>query len=526
MIRSLLALMIAALCLPALAGLPQEIAPELAPRIVAPPAFVHHVTEPLAASAEGGVAVTIRAEAAGEIELQGIYGKSPFLYDRRSFDKGTHTVRWVLAQMDSLSSVTLALRSTDGTPAMLESIEFADFARLPEADRMRALADQPLQLRAAGRPVANGRIAFVAAVPDALIGEMRSETLVVEFAAGGRIESHEVPVRPALVTEVSGNNKIAFECPAPSLAGNVIAIRLLRRNSGRDIELARLDSVDLVPVPDPYFEVELRSIEDISVTERNGEMALYSVVSREGQTVGRSEAPLFGDLVWLSVFSGNEFVVNERLLRSRRDIDWLAGGPTAINVGREEQHTFGFFTLVTSSGGEGFSFSSAINSLRLSPSSQNPIYTPAPVGDVPSLWRGNVFFSLPNGMLIAGLEMPGGRDPRVRLMTSNSQTRWIDLGIMPLEGLPEDNTWLNGWADDTGYYIMSGPNPRLWRSKDSPLRGWEPMEFQLPDGIIEAAPFRWQDRQWIAILARRNGRGIVTWRPFTISGNTASVAWK
>jgi len=475
-------------------------------RIAAPPAVLLHLDNDLGKGGHGGFEVHVDGDGKGDLELQAIFeGKLPVLVPRRSKPaNGPGIVRWELPVAERVTSATLTLRG-EGT-ARIADWRMADFGELAPTDRIAALSGEPLRAVRAAKPVANGKLELELTVPQSARFFITTARLRLEwkFDNGTVLESSfdSVSSPTGARTDI-----VRLQIAIPDNPETVRSARLLAALDSEVAEIAAL-KLDLSEFAGPSYEVAGRSIEDFAVIERNGELAIYSCVSADGVSRRQDQLPVQTASVWLAVGNGAEWAVDEELLRIPPG-GGEAGGPMAISAGRIDNRFHGFYTLPYLDGREGLGISSATSSLRLVASTKNPVWVPqASAGG--TLWRGNAFLELNGSMMLVGIERPVGASPRARALSSMLQTRWTDLGLLPLPALPPQVEWITGFQDEGMNYLLAGPHAMLYRSEDL-LRGWTGAPFPSPEGAEKSQLLRWDNRLWLFWQVRRNGRGIVSW---------------
>ena len=478
--------------------------PETA-RIISPAAVVYDVGEKFSEDTRGGVVVRASGAAAAELELVGIYkGPTSFVLPRREMPKEEGVVRWTLPNLDQLTSFTLALRGTNATRIMDARVE--DFSSLSLREQLLAATDQPLSVVSATNRGADGRLAVLLNVPDELRSALSTKFVQIKLDGNNLAMSASPTFAPPASGSRNRGEEVFFQL-ADNATGTAKISLLI------DGEVVYTREVDLTPFTEPSYEVPSRSIEDFAAVERNGELALYALVGDAGLSRGASGAALPVDEVMLAVGNGAEWPVNERLLRTSRSTSWLNSGATAFGAGRIPPNSYGYFTVIGSDGTEALGATLGINSLRLSTSAKNPVWHPTKErgADAP-LWRGNAFFDLNGSKMIVGLQKPPGGKTFARALASPIETRWVDFGALPLPGLNDANVWLTSFTDGGKFGLIAGPHVQLFTS-ESTLRDWKETSLRAPETWEKMQALRWDDRLWLFGITRRNGRGVITWRP-------------
>ncbi len=498
-------------------------------RIVSPPALRMRLREYGVLPETVALSVTAVASAPAEIELQLVYNEeTPFRADRRALagTGGEETVHWTVYKSEQLTGLRFALRSHDEEAgATLTNVDFVPIEDLAPRDHLHAFTGEPLRpLYVLGGN--GGEVEFELVVPEVLSLALQPRELRARFVHPDGTEAEE-PL--ALSFDIEGLDRLfsrtRFSHSVGEEAEGTLEATVVLRDEDGGWQILAETSVDLSRPGGPAYELPGRSIEDFAVAASGEELILYAGAGDEG--LSRVDAPLPIESVWIVAGNGERWVLEEPMLRTRRDTEWLAGGVTGFSVGRAGPYRYGVFTAIGADGTEALSLASARGSWRLSPSARNPYWRPpnghgngeaegeeaAPPMIPPPTWRGNAFFSRDEAMFVSGLEQRAGEPARVRVLTSPIFARWVDLGVMPLPGLPADTTWLTGYMVPGGYYyLLAGPELRLYRSED-PLRNWEPVPVEFPAGMEKAQLLQWDGRLWLFMLDRQAGRGIVRWMP-------------
>lgn len=492
----------------------------LAERVIAAPSVLFHDTSDVLDP--GGLEVELETTDAAELEMTGVYrgGKQTLVFHRRSIDKttGPRKLRWQIPAVDQLSSFTLSLRAaTRTTQVKMHSVEIRDFSGLTVGERLAAFIDQPLSSRSVVQPVnEEGMLNLRLALPADLRQELEATPLAVLLESPNG-ESKREDVKPVFEEKKSLEQGIAaiFSVPVPDWGRERLKVTLLgdRIDGGGEEVLATVelhDASDRMNV----FELPFRSAIGVSVMERNGEIALYTVVTEEGIVDREGGAPAITDMVWLASGNGRQWSFSEPLLRGRRDSDWIAGGPRSFSVASVGNEVTGYFTSVSRDGVEALSSAYSRNSLRVTSYAKNPVWTPEAryTAEAP-LWRGNALFVVNGSPAVIGIEAHPGGQVYTRLLVSSFPARWADLGFLPLPGFDPNNRTLSAGSIGDSYYLIAGPNVQLFRAKHSPLRGWERLEFAAPDGWADLSLVNWGNTPWLFGITRINGRGVVTWAP-------------
>ncbi|MCC6546310.1 hypothetical protein IT570_03990 [Candidatus Sumerlaeota bacterium] len=481
--------------------------PETA-RIISPGAVLYDADKKFSPDDFGGVEVQVSGSTTAELELIGIYnGTTRFVMARRPAPASDSMLRWAVPQIDQFTSFTLSLRGEG--PARIRSAKVADFSGLPLGDQLLAATSEPLSIASTSNEREPRNLEILVTVPSALRSTLFSKSIQVRLEGNGLAESKSITIPPPTSDNKEQNERVSFTL-AQGYRGTA-TMTLLVENS---IVFSR--EVDLTPLPTPLYEVKSHSIEDFGVVERNGELAVYSLVGAEGLSRGPSGAALPVETVMLAVGNGLEWPVNERLLRTSRNTPWLDAGATAFGAGRIIPNTYGYFTTIGSDGTESLGATLGINSLRLATSAKNPVWFPTTTrGAAAPLWRGNAFFDLNGSKMIVGLQKPPGGKAFARALASPLETRWVDFGALPLPGLDESNSWLSSFTDGGKFFLIAGPHVQLF-SSDSLLRDWKPGTLRVPEGWEKLQAIRWDNQLWLFGIVRRNGRGVVSWMPLRV----------
>lgn len=484
-------------------------------RLLGDPPLLFHVDPPLDAAPGMGLEMTLRSAHPAEVDLVGFYGEGQtYVFPRRTTGGGTRWMRWELPPADRLTSFTLNLRSAAPQEAQLEAPVLRDFTPLAEAHRIEAMHDRPLALQRKGDPVRDEVLDLVVHVPEfykAQLGARRPVVRVTDSLGN----ASEAAVAPVLAPERDDRerNRVLVSVELPEgWQGPLQASLVVPNATGREIALRPLE-IDTSEPAGPWFEVEGRSIESMSAIIRNEEAGLFLAVGEEGVTRSGAGIPLLTEHLWLAVGDGDRWPVNEPVIRSRRDVDWMAGGQTALSVGQWGNTYHLVFTLVGADGSESLGTAQGVGTLRLVPSARNPVWSPPPrpSGRTPA-WRGNALFEMNGNLALLGLEKDAARQGAVRLLLAEFPWRWINLGILPLEGLDPSAASLSGYTSDDGHFLLAGPVPQLFRSED-PLRGWSQVSFGNVPQWRDMQLIDWKGGTWLFGIEERNGGGIVRWLP-------------
>lgn len=484
-------------------------------RVVSPPALQYRLREPGELPGTTTLALTVEASGPAELELQLVYNdETPFLTGRRAIagGGGEETVRWTVYKADQLTGIRLALRG-GGATAVIHEPAFVPAEDLAPEEWLHAFDGEPFRLvRLPGE--SGAPLEFEWVVPASLALRLQGELVRAEFRLpNGTVQHQSLDIR----TEFEGSEERPFSrnsiLTQPSDGSPGIIEAEIQIRSGEQWRTLAATEANAGPRDLPTYEIPRRSIEDFAAATREGELVIYAGAGDEGAR--RREAPLPVESIWLAAGNGERWVLEEPLLRARRDTDWLAGGTAGLAAGAAGGQRYGFFTTIGANGRESLSLASAAaGSLRLTPNPRNPFWAPpAEEGAAPTTWRANAFFAREDAKLLIGLEQPEGAAPRVRVLTSPLLTRWVDLGRMPLPGLPEEAAWLTSYTDAQGmHHLLAGPPLRLYGSADA-LRGWEALPIEVPGGPEKAQLLDWDGRTWLFYLRREGGRGVVSWMP-------------
>lgn len=495
-------------------------------RVISPGTVMFHVIDPSPPVSPAGVEAVFTANAPVDVEMTAIYrGKDPLVFERRSISEPNRPtgVRWETPMVDELTSFTLTVRSrTPGASAQLNLVSVRDLTPLKPYERLRSFSEHPMALHSAIRPVRDGKLALRLRLPDDLRILLHNARTQIEWSDdAGHSESTAITIDlPLLGDQHTLTQDFALDVPPWATGDVTLKLMMTLRNETTEIAALR---ANLRPAEHPVFEIGLRSIEDFAPFERNGELVLYSAAGDEGVSRGVGGASLPADGIWLAAGNGVEWAVNEQLLRTHRNTEWVAGGAHSLSIDTSGPYVYGFFTSVSATGREGFCLSMALNSLRVSPSAKNPVWQPrlSDSGDAPT-WRGNAFFDVNGARMIVGLEKIPGQPVIARTLTSNFETRWIDLGPLPLPGLKPTNSWISSYTDGHQYFLLTGPEVQLFTSTDL-LRDWKEVPFTAPDGWGKMQIMRWAGGPWLFGIQELNGRGVIAWRPVRPNGDSFDV---
>lgn len=484
-------------------------------RLLGEAPILFHVEPPLDGESGMGLEITIRSSHPAEVDLVGIYGgEQTYVFPRRTTDGGMRRLRWELPQADQLTSFTLNLRSGAPQEASFEFLELRNLDPLAEGYRLEAMHDRPLSLRRKGDPVREDILDLIVHVPEFFKSQLGGRNPRVELTDSlGSVTT--APVTPVLAPEREDplRNRVPVSVELPDgWQGPLSASLVVPRASGEDIRLRPIQ-IDTSSPSGPWCEVEDRSIESLAVMIRNEELALFLSTGDEGVPRSAAGIPLLTDQIWLAVGDGENWPVSESLIRSRRDVDWMAGGQTSLAASRWGNTNHLVFTLAAADGTEAVGTAQGVNSLRLLPSARNPVWSPPPrpTGATPS-WRGNALFDLHGNMALIGLEKADARDANARLLMAEHPWRWSNLGGLPLEGLDPSAETLTGYTTGGEHFLLAGPTPQLFQSEDV-LRGWRQVALEDVPQWREPQLADWQGRTWLFGIEERNGGGIVRWTP-------------
>ncbi|MEO8376804.1 MAG: hypothetical protein ABI579_03970, partial [Candidatus Sumerlaeota bacterium] len=154
--------------------------PEAA-RIISPGAAIYDVKEKFSADMMGGIEAHVAGSNASELELIAIYkGPTPFVVPRRALPSQDSTVRWLLPQMDQLTSFTLSLRGDEAVKIL--DAHAADFSSLSLREQLLAASDQPLSVVSATNDKdANGNLRVQLLVPAGLRSSLSTKFVSVKI---------------------------------------------------------------------------------------------------------------------------------------------------------------------------------------------------------------------------------------------------------------------------------------------------------------------------------------------------------
>ena len=482
-------------------------------RLGAAPPVLLHLSPPEEEISPAGLAVEVETNRPVALELVGLYsGFDTYVFPRRTVrETDRTTVRWDVENIDQLSSATVALRHPyPGAKARIFSAELRDFLDLDLSERLYAYTDSPLAVSKAATPVIDGQLQLDLRAPQSLLEALQGRVIFAELEGPEGDNTRERLQFSSLQKDVG-----RFAIELPEWAGEKATVRLVERLGNEERELASL-GVDLRPLDRAHLEISGRSIEDISVIERNGELVIYSVVAAEGQRQTVEGVPLRGARVWLTVGDGQTWAVNEQLLRRERATDWIGGGIASFTAGNIGQRYFGLFTSVSAFGVETFSTAQSVNSLRLAALAKNPVWEPGALApEKAPTWRGNAFFNQNGSPLIVSLSGLPFEETGARVLASPLVSRWTDLGELPLVGLNGMNAELSAYRQGNDFWLVAGPRAQVFYTSNNPLRGWEEEEFEAPEGWTNLELVDWDDATWLFGIQRRNGRGVAVWAPVT-----------
>ncbi len=492
-----------------------QLSPEpLRERIVSPASILFDFEASDMIQEPGGVQIEADFSDPGSLELTGYYdGYIPFLFTRRSSESSDEKVlRWQVNQVDRLTSVSVSLRSAHAGNVTLHSIKKADFSSLPLSERVAALGDRPLRVARHLDEGEENSFRLQLSVPSDTISEFKVPEPYLRVVDPADEENNEL--RPLGDFEIKDSYTrtikwIEQDFKLSQSAGSSVKISI-EKIFGDEMEVIASTEY-VIPETNPNsLEYPFRSIEDFTVIERNGELCFYSVVANAGEFETDELSPLT-DQIWLSVYNGDSWPVNEPLLTSRRDIEWLAGGPHSISIVELYERFQMVFSTTYFDGREGLSVASSKNSLRVQSSARNPVIDASEVeSKVPSLWRGNALFNFNESALNFALRIDNEGNREVEGYLSRLQTVWSNTGSPVIEGLSGSATWISSYQDGDRYYLLAGPELQLFTSTQ-PLAVWEEGVVTRKTTTRKAEIVKWQDRIWLVTLLSHSGKGYIQW---------------
>lgn len=480
-------------------------------KVLAPPPVLLYVDGWPEDDQPAALEMRAATESAAELELQGILPNgTPIVFDRRTITKGDggEIVRWQIEPEDRVTSFTLAARmeKNDGMIS-IHSAAAKNIRDMPLSDRLTAYAETPLWITSAAKPIRGGVLSLEMTAPADLREELKAATLFIEISNTGTLASKQVRLN------FDRDGIAPIEVEMENLNPDSFTATVYIEEARERTELARIDAVHPA-MGTPYFEVPSRSVESLSVIERNGELAVYTIVAERGHSHGSIDVPLFGEEIRLSVGNGKEWVVDEELMRSRRDSDWLGGGPLEFSVGTLNDDYYGYFTVAFPSGPEALGVAYGRTSLRIVPSAKNPVWMPkVESAETAAIWRGNGFLVFNNSTMLAGLEKYPGEEPHVRLLSSPNQIEWTDLGILDLPNFDAGNQTIATFQREGAWYILATPGRQLYAAQETPLRNWMKSSIEMPEDWRKPAIIQWANQLWMFAIKECNGRGVVVWAP-------------
>lgn len=491
-------------------------------RALADPAMIFHLNNVPHFDGVAGVEVLVKSDQAAQLELQAVYnGDTYYSFPRRTITSTTTTVpiRWQVANLDKVTSLTLSLRHEDpNTEAQIEVFRLQDFSAFSIKNRLASFTETPFYQTRVADPLEDGKLHFGLTVPEELKVRFKGASPSITFKD---LDGMEVttPIKTPLpiVGQSELRHRVEVEVPVPQLGrptSDPMTATLSIREDGEDVVISTIP-VSTVPLELPSFEVPNRSIEDFSILVKSGELGIYSLCTQEGDVPFPGGAPATNDIVWLAVGNGKVWVIDQLLFSGRRDIEWLTGGPVSFQVGKLGSNIYAFFSAAWQDGREGLCFARAQSTYYVTPSTKNPVWMPSgdKTGHNTSMFRGIGIFELNGDSMIAGLELLPDGGVQARALASPVQTRWVDLGQLPLPGLKEDALNLSTYQKDQDFYILTGPTPQLFHASDSPLRGWKEIPFAPPQDWEDIQLVDWHDQLWAFAIKRINGRGVIVWAP-------------
>ncbi|CAN5415606.1 hypothetical protein BH09SUM1_BH09SUM1_30130 [soil metagenome] len=441
-------------------------------------------------------------------------------------DIDNHRYWWEVRDGDRITSAALTIGNNPmGNLHRVFRAHLIDASKLPPPARLLAHHDQPLQLASPATVIRDGKMRLIADIP--------ASWDLDQLPLGVRITDGETADEYSLLqfgSSTQYSKYVGADVPISALPNRGIIAELLVSEKGVK-SVAWKRTIQTHPLDPPFLELAGRSIEDFSAIERGGELAIYSAVGDEGADGGSLNSPALTDAVWLSVGDGVKFPVSEPMLRSMRNVDWLAGGPRALAAGMIGKNVYMMFTTVHSDGAESLSIASSLDSLRLTPIAQNPIWQPqAGPTEVfasdhkqryPPMLHGNTFFELNGAKLDLSLMTNINEEPKVRALISDALARWIDLGDLPLSDLDPHVAFLSGVEFEGRYYLLAGPKSQLFES-NHPLRNWKIRDVKIPKSDELQKLVKWKDKLWIFSLKRVNDQNVIVWEPLDLNQPTES----
>jgi hypothetical protein len=446
--------------------------------------------------------LSIQAETGGpsEAELVAEYVDGiSFLLTRRNVSGPSPNteILWSVPNADRVSTFTLSLRSEREVTTRLRSISLKESAQYSMADRIRAESQFPLRLANPLKPVNDdGFLALILQVPRDAETQLIGSRWVL--AVGDLF--HEVQIESLRRERDSGDliADLGVVLANPPLVST--QIKLFTQNGSEEVALL---SADLSPVEWPGLFIEDRHLREVSVIERNGELAVYTLSAIHGARAGRSRAPQPVDSVWLSITENlATWEAEQPVLKSRRDVGELAGGAEGLAVRAEAASVLAAFGVVDLQRRRSTQLAWALNSLRVAPIANNPI---RPLGDGGT---DHAIFFHENARLILSLQQDSD-GPRIEALAGNQLPNWLRLGRIDFPHLLPSDRELGGFEYHGRYHLLVGYPARLYTSSH-PLHGWEPAPNRLPPwrspSVVE-----WNGRLYLFGIVDRNQQGVVRW---------------
>lgn len=480
--------------------------------------LMFHLQEPLRGDVGAGIEITVHAPRHAEVEAVGYYvGDQNFLFPRRTIAEDEYRrIRWEIPSPDRLTSFTLNLRAASPVEAALDYLDVRNLDPLLLPYRLEAFHDKPLALKRAAEPVKDGVLDLFIRTPEFLkpqLGAGQSHVRVTD--ARGETASIPLDVHLTPGTDSPHYERVNVPVPIPDeWEGPLTAQLVVPGRNMVDHEMSPL-VIDVTSPDGNYYEKAEHSIESLAVMVHFNELIFYTALGSAGINRSPAGTPLPTRGIHLTAGDGTDWATEETIFTSRRDVDWMLAGPSAISVEKVANYIHMIFTITGLNGVEGIGTAQGIDSLRLAPSPRNPVWIPPAREDgTPSGWRSNALINFENRFVLAGLHEPTPGETSFRLLFSEFPWRWTDLGAFPLEGFSGDTTSLAIRRVDDRLHALMGPTASVYTAQH-PLWGWEKKEanMSLPNWR-ELQIVEWNGVDHLFGIEERNGRGIVRWQEF------------
>lgn len=460
-----------------------------------------------------------------ELNIEGSAASQVFLRSRGTADvdrfvgmrsvpasAGTTTLRFPMTEADEVASVSIAVRTEDGSPVMVQSMRLRPAGELTIPEAMTLHPGSPLAPMYTHVSLQH-EIPVVLQFPSDRISELSGATITVRITAedGGAGAANTQTLTNLIPKKGEAWVDMVLAAGMPNrLAAPFTVSGELRLPNGESWPLPKSTfGFEMLESGQDYqrIEAEFSSIEDFSVFHRNGEVLAALAIAPFGAVRPWNKATIPTERLDLWVYKIVRFAPLETLYRIPGAQSYGGGGLTSLSFNPDVNgYSVLGFTSVSPRSAETMSIAMAQNSVRVTPNFANPLMGPT-LGDEGAALRGNVIVPWRNGYLCFLLETNSQGRSALRLLSTRVFTDWMDLGEMPVD-LPEEATWLTVLQEGDDWWLAVGEPAMLWHSTN-PLHGWNKVSFDFPEGAGKVQFLR--DGQDIAMYAHRisYGRGVV-----------------